>query len=100
MTRQRHALFDLKRRLEEGPILASDGSHGVRLRRIVESIQDHANREPSDDRLLHLMSRVGVLSKGLANDLKSGQITIEQAATVLDQLSQLGDLSFDEWRSE
>jgi hypothetical protein len=45
------------------------------------------------------MSRVGGLSSYLAEDLRSGRITVDQAAIILDQLADLGKMSFDQWRS-
>jgi hypothetical protein len=33
----------------------------------------------------------------LAHDLRSGHTSVEDTAKLLDQLADLGDLSFDEW---
>lgn len=88
----------LRHRVFARPIAASDGNHSARLWRIAENVRDHARPDSSDDRLLHLMSRVGVLSRGLAADLRSGHTSPEAVATLLDQLAELGDLSFEQWR--
>lgn len=88
----------LQMRVLSEPIFASDGNHSARLWRVAENIRDNANHHPTDDRLLHLMSRVGVLCRSLSKDIRTGHITIEQGATLLDQLADLGDLSFDQWK--
>ena len=72
-------------------------NHSARLWRVAENVQANLIKAPSDDRLLHAMSRVGELSRGLAQDLRDGQLTPEQVATLLDQLADLGELSFDRW---
>ena len=87
----------LRGRVLDQPILASDGSHSARLWRVAENVRDHVDRNPSDDRVHHLMSRVGVFCGGLAKDLRSGHTSVEQAATLLSQMAQIGDLSFKEW---
>jgi len=81
------------------PIIGSDGSHTARLRRAALNIECHARRDSSDDRLLHLMSRVGILCEGLARDLRSGHTSAEDVATILEQMADLGKLSFDAWMS-
>jgi hypothetical protein len=86
---------ELRERVLSEPI----GIHSARLWRVAENIREHSRREASDDRLLHLMSRVGGLSSYLAEDLRSGRITVDQAAIILDQLADLGKMSFDQWRS-
>ena len=88
----------LRQRVLGDPILASDGDHSARLWRVAENICDHARRNSSDDRLLHLMSRVGILCRSLAKDLRSGHTSPQQVATLLDQLADLGDLSFEQWQ--
>jgi hypothetical protein len=88
---------NLRRRILDELISASDGNHSARLWRVAENIQDYAHHDPTDERLLHLLSRVGVLCRGLAKDLRTGHTTIGQAATLLDQLADLGDLNFEEW---
>lgn len=87
----------LEKRVLGQSIAASDGSHSGRVWRIAINIRGHAQRDSSDDRLLHLMSRVGVLARGLANDMRCGHTSLEEAAIVLDQLADLGDLSFEQW---
>jgi hypothetical protein len=89
---------DLKRRVLENPVLASDGNHSARLWRVAENVRDHANRHSSDDRLLHLMGRIGVLCRSLAKDLRSGHTSPDQVAALLDRLADLGDLSKEQWR--
>ena len=91
---------DLEKRIASRPILASDGNHSLRLCRIGENVAGQARRIRSDDRLLHLMSRVGVFSRSLATDLRSGHTSPEEAATLLDQLADLGELTFDQWLTE
>lgn len=88
----------LRKSVLGSPIVASDGNHSARLWRVAENLQSHALLNPTDDRLLHLMSRIGVLCQGLANDLRSGQTSSEEVATLLEQLASLGDVSFKEWR--
>lgn len=90
--------FDaLAKRLFDAPIHASDGSHSARLLRVAENIRSQAQRDSSDDRLLHLMSRIGVLCRGLAKDVRSGHTSVEEATTILDQLADIGEFSFDQW---
>lgn len=88
---------DLQQRILDHAILASDGSHSARVWRVAEAVRDSADQGQGHDRLLHLMSRVGVLCRGLANDLRSDHTTAEQAAALLDHLADIGDLSFGEW---
>lgn len=88
----------IRQRILENPILASDGNHSERLWRVAENVRDHARRDSSDDRLVHAMSRIGVLCRGLAKDIRSGHTSAEHAAVLLDQLAALGDLSFEQWR--
>lgn len=73
------------------------GGHSMRLWRIAENIAGHAKRDASDDRLMHLMSRIGVLSRGIATEIRSGRITANEVAELLDQLAELGEISFNEW---
>lgn len=91
---------ELRARILEAPINASDGNHSARVWRVAENVQQHALQQPEDDRLLHLMSRVGVLCRGLARDLRAGEVTKEQAATLLDQLADIGDTSLEKWLGE
>lgn len=93
----RMSIDDLRERILSHPILASEGNHSSRLWRVVENIQSNAHSDSSDDRLLHLMSRIGVLCRGLSNDLRSGDTSPEDVATLLDQLAELGDISFHQW---
>lgn len=83
----------LRERVMRNPIRG----HTMRLWRVAENIADHAKRDTSDDRLLHLMSRIGVLSRGMATEIRSGQITQDEVAELLDQMAELGEISFDEW---
>lgn len=87
----------LRRRILDEPIYASNGRHTGRLWRVAENVRANAQRASCDDRLLHLLSRIGVFSRGLAHDLRSGHTSVEDTAKLLDQLADLGDLSFDEW---
>lgn len=90
-------LEELRRRVLDRPIRASDGNHSARLWRVAENVQANVDFHSSDDRLLHLMSRVGVLSRSLARDLRSGHTSVEQASSLLDQLADMGEISFEEW---
>lgn len=90
----------LRQRVLDQPIIASDGNHSARLWRVAINVRDHAHHNSSDDRLLHLMARVGGLCRSLAKDLRSGHTSPEEAATLLDQLADLGDLSFEQWRQQ
>ena len=87
----------LRRQVLDHPILASDGNHSARLWRVAECVGTHASQNSSDDRLLHLMSRVGILCEGMANDLRSGDLSLDDAARLLNYLAKLGELSFGEW---
>lgn len=90
--------FDsLRERILGQSIEASDGNHSARLWRVAENVRDHALHDSSDDRLFHLMGRVGILCRSLARDVRTGHNSIEEAATLLDQLADLGDLSFEQW---
>lgn len=71
--------------------------HNARVWRVAENVRAHAHREPSDDRLLHLMSRVGVLCEGLARELRRGHVTPDETAAILDYVAELGQMSFEEW---
>lgn len=79
------------------PIMASDGNHSARLWRVAENVQDNVDCSLPDERLLHLISRVGVFSRSLARDLRSGFASPEQVAILLDQLADLGEIGFEEW---
>lgn len=89
---------ELRRRVLDNRVLASEGNHSMRVWRIAENIRANAHQHSSDDRLLHLMSRVGVFSRGLAKDLRSGHTSPQEAATLLEQLADLGELSFEQWK--
>lgn len=88
---------DLEKRVFSRTILASNGSHSGRVWRVAENVREHARTDSSDDRLLHVMSRVGVLCRTLAEDMRTGYTSAEDAATILDQLADIGDLSFEDW---
>jgi len=45
---------DLRRRVLDNPVLASEGNHSMRVWRIAENIKANAHQHSSDDRLLHL----------------------------------------------
>ena len=90
-------LDKLRGRVLARPINASDGSHSQRLWRIAENIQSQALPKGRDDRLLHLMSRIGNLTRPLAKDIRSGFVSVEDAAVLSDQLADLGDIYFSEW---
>lgn len=90
-------LEEFKGKVLARPLAASDGSHSHRLWRIGENIEDHALPKGRDDRLLHLMSRVGNMTRPLAKDIRSGFTSAEDAAVILDQLADLGDICFREW---
>ena len=87
----------LREQIRDNLIIGPNGNHSARLWRIAESVRDHAQAESDDDRLLHLMSRVGELCRGLAADLRSGHTTPGEAATLLENLAELGSLSFHQW---
>lgn len=88
---------EIEKRVFNQPILASDGNHSARLWRVAQNVRDHALEDASVDRLQHLMARVGVLCRGLARDLRNGHTSPEEVALLLDQLADIGDLSFAEW---
>jgi hypothetical protein len=88
----------LRERVFDEPIVASDGNHSLRLWRVAENVRDHARRDACDDRLLHLMARIGGLCRSLSADLRSGHTSPAEVAILLDQLADLGDLSFEQWR--
>lgn len=92
-------LSALRTKIMKHPISASDGNHSARLERVLDNIQNNARANVQDDRLIHLMSRVGVLTRTLARDLRSGFISQEDAATILEQIAELGDICFDNWRN-
>lgn len=86
---------DLRELLFASPILGSDGSHSARLWRVAENLEAGFQSGSGNERLLHLMSRVGILTEGMAKDLRSGHIAPEQAADLLDHLGMLGKVSFE-----
>lgn len=67
-----------------------DRIHLLRIARVVINIEDHAQRHSSDDRLLHLMSRVGVFADGLADALEAGEMSTKTAALLLRRLADVG----------
>ena len=71
--------------------------HRQRLWRVALNIRDHAKTDCNDERLLHLMSRVGDFSRELAQALRVGDISASEAADLLELLADIGDLSFAEW---
>ena len=71
--------------------------HRQRLWRVALNVRDHAKADCNDERLLHLMSRVGGFSRELAQAVRVGDISASEAADLLDLLADIGDLSFDEW---
>ena len=89
---------ELRNRILNDPIYASDGNHSARLWRVAENVQQRVLRDEPDDRLLHLMSRVGEFCRSLSSDLRAGNVTIEQVATLLDQMAEVGEVSFQDWR--
>lgn len=88
---------DLEKRVFSRIIPASNGSHSGRVWRVAENVREHARTDCTDDRLLHVMSRVGVLCRTLAEDVRTGYTSAEDAATILDQLADIGDISFGDW---
>jgi hypothetical protein len=42
-------------------------------------------------------SREGNLVRPLAEDIRRGFVSVEDAAVLLDQLADLGDICFSEW---
>lgn len=81
---------DLPRRLYQ---------HRQRLWRVAINVRDHAQANDDDERLLHLLSRVGIFIKGLSEDIKTGLISAEEATDLLDLLAELGDMNFEQWRT-
>lgn len=81
-------------------IFASDGSHSGRLHRVILNLISHTKRDIDDDRLLHLMSRIGVLSRSLARDTRSGFTSKDDVANILDLIADAGDVCFDSWRTQ
>ena len=90
-------LRKIEQAIKSREIMATDGNHSARLWRVAENVKARAQENSNDDRLVHLMSRVGVLARGLAHDLRSGHSPKDEVATILDQLADLGDLSFEAW---
>lgn len=74
--------------------------HRQRLWRIALNVRDHAKTDCTDERLLHLMSRVGSFSRELAQAVRAEDITAREAVELLDLLADIGDLSFDEWLAD
>jgi len=73
--------------------------HRQRLWRVAINVREHAMANHDDDRLLHLMSRVGVFIRGVSSDLRAGIVSTEEATELLDLLAQLGDMHFEQWRT-
>lgn len=71
------------------------GNHASRVMRVAMNLEDDDPQKRA--RLLHLMSRVGDFSEGLAVDLRAGAISPEDTATLLELLADLGKLAFGEW---
>lgn len=79
------------------PIMASDGNHSARVLRIAENLAGLPQRDAADDgqdRTAQIMSRVSVLARSMATDLRSGFLTPRDAARLLDDLASVGDLCF------
>lgn len=87
----------LREQVFRHPVGGPNGPHTARLWRVAENVRAHAETQTDDDRLLHLMSRIGVLCRGLAADLRAGQTSPNDTAMLLDQLADLGDLSHEQW---
>jgi len=90
---------ELRLRILANPIAASDGSHTERLWRIAENMRAQAQVGRLDERMLHIMSRVAVLCRGLSRDLRDGHTSAEDTASLLEQLARLGLMSSDDWSS-
>ena len=83
--------FDqLRRKLLDEPI----GIHSARLIRVLDNIATNRVADASDDRLLHVMSRVGVFAEGLADALKNGQVSPRDVEQMLRDLAAIGNVSF------
>jgi hypothetical protein len=87
----------LKKNIIDKQLPPAKYHHRARLWRVAENIQANAQRKPSDDRLLHLMSRVGDFSREVAADLNSGEMSSKEAAMLLGYLADMGDISFEQW---
>lgn len=96
--RGRITYSELERRVQAQEFPASDGNHSMRLWRVAENLRDELSRTPADVRLPQLVSRIGILCRGLAVDVRSGHTPIEDAATLLDQLADLAELNFADQR--
>lgn len=88
----------LREQILKQPIIGPSGNHSARLWRVAENAEVSADHDKHSNRLLHLMSRVGVLCRGLAADLRTGHISQDEAAIIMDQVADLGDLSFEQSR--
>ena len=89
-------LNSLREQILDQPIIGPSGNHSARLWRVAENVEADADHDKQSDRLFHLMSRLGVLCRGLAADIRTGHISHDQAATILDQVADLGALSFEQ----
>lgn len=86
--------------LSEAILSSPIGVHSARVERVLGNLLAHFQSDafdPQDDRLAHIMSRVGAFSRPLAEDLRNGAVSVEDAATLLEQLAQIGDLAFHNW---
>jgi len=88
---------EFERRVHANQVMASDGNHSMRLWRVAENLRGCLNGAPSDVGLSHAMSRIGILCRGLATDVRSGHTPTEDVATLLDLLADMGGMSFDDW---
>lgn len=73
------------------------GIHALRLERVLSNLETHFEAHADDDRLAHLMSRVGLFARGLTDDLQAGNATLDDAIQLLDELATIGDLGLDLW---
>jgi hypothetical protein len=87
---------EFERRVLADQFVASDGNHSLRLLRVAENLRDGLRSKPSDTHLSHLVSRIGILCRGLAGDIRSGHTPIEAAATLLEQLADLAEVNFED----
>ncbi len=90
---------NLKKNIVDKQLPPAKYHHRARLWRVAENVQGNAQGKPSDDRLLHLMSRVGDFSREVAADLSSGNMSSKEAAVLLGYLADIGDISFEQWLS-
>lgn len=94
------SVTEIIRALNMRLISASDGPHSARVRRVCENLISYvssARFDLEDDRLCHIVSRIGVWSRSAAMDLESGWLSVEDAVFLLRQLAALGDAAFEAW---